>query len=75
MSLIARIACAMLVADEGGPLLLDDVLGHTDARRLAAMGAVLRHGGRQCQIVLFTSVPERYAHVGDAEVVRLADGA
>ncbi len=75
LSLIARIACAMLVAEEGGPLLLDDVLGHTDPGRLAAMGAVLRHGGRQCQIVLFTSMPDRYAHVGEADVVRLTPPA
>lgn len=71
LSLIARVACAMMVSEEGGPLLLDDVLGHTDPERLAAMGAILRLGGERCQIVLLTSVPERYAHVGDAEIVRL----
>jgi hypothetical protein len=75
LALIARIACAMLVAEEGGPLLLDDVLGHTDPGRLAAMGAILRLGGKQCQLVLFTSIPDRYANVGDAAVVRLPGAA
>lgn len=71
LSLIARVACAQLVAAEGGPLLLDDVLGFTDPERLHAMGAILRIGGQSCQIVLLTSDPDRYAHVGDVEVVRL----
>lgn len=72
LSLLARIACAMLVSEDGGgPLLLDDVLGYSDSERLKGMGAALRVGGERCQIVLLSCVPERYAFVGDADVVRL----
>ena len=74
VSLIVRVACAMLMSDEGGPLLLDDVIGFSDPERLRAMGAVLREGGKKCQIILLTSVPDRYAHVGDAYVVVLEGG-
>lgn len=72
LSLLARIACAMIVAKEGGaPLILDDALGYTDPERLKGMGAVLARAGEACQIIILTCVPERYSHVGRPTVVRL----
>jgi len=72
LSLIFRLACSMIVARDGGmPLILDDALGYTDPERLRLMGAVLARAARQCQIVIFTCVPERYNDIGQAKVVTL----
>jgi uncharacterized protein YhaN len=72
VSIITRLACAMIVsADEGVPVVLDDALGYSDARHLEVMGAVLSIAAREAQVIVFTCVPERYRHVGDAKVVRL----
>ena len=61
----------MIVAKDGGtPVILDDALGYTDQERLKLMGAV-RGSRRECQIVIFTCVPERYAFIGEATVVAL----
>lgn len=60
------------VAKDGGtPVILDDALGYTDPERLKLMGAVLAVAARECQIVIFTCVPERYAFIGEAAVVPL----
>jgi len=73
LSLIFRLACSMIVAKDGGtPLILDDALGYTDAKRLPLMGAVLAKAARECQIVIFTCTPERYGNVGRATDVTLA---
>jgi len=48
---------------------LDDALGYTDPERLKLMGAVLAVAAKECQIVIFTCVPERYAFIGEAIVV------
>jgi len=64
LDLISRLACALLVSQEGGPLILDDALGSTDKERLEAMGAVLSVAGRECQVIILTCMPERYQHVG-----------
>ena len=72
LSLIFRSACCMIVGrEEGIPLLLDDTLGYTDPERLRLMGAVLARAARECQIVIFTCVPERFADVGLATVTAL----
>ena len=71
LDLIARLACALLVSQEGGPLLLDDALGSTDKMRLEAMGAVLAVAGRETQVIILTCMPERYQHVGGATVLSL----
>ncbi len=72
LSLITRLACAMIVSKDGGaPLILDDALGYTDPERLKVMGAVLARAGRECQIIILTCVPDRYSNVGEAVVVRL----
>ena len=60
------------VAKDGGtPVILDDALGYTDQERLKLMGAVLAVAAWECQIVIFTCVPERYAFIGEAAVVPL----
>lgn len=72
VALIFRLACSIFVAKEGGtPLILDDVLGYTDAVRLRSMGAVLAKAAKECQIIIFTCVPERYGNIGTASVVSL----
>jgi DNA repair exonuclease SbcCD ATPase subunit len=72
LSLIFRSACSMIVARDGGtPLILDDALGYTDPERLRLMGAVLAKAARECQIVIFTCVPDRYVNVGEATVVAI----
>ncbi len=72
LSLIFRAACAILVSErEGMPLILDDALGYSDAGRLELMGAVLAKAAEQCQIIIFTCMPERYAGIGNARVIQL----
>jgi len=43
---------------------LDDALGYPDPERLKLMGAVLAVAARECRIVIFLCVPERYAFIG-----------
>ncbi len=72
LSLMYRLSCSMIVAKDGGtPVILDDTLGYTDQERLKLMGAVLAVAAKECQIVIFTCVPERYAFIGEAAVVPL----
>jgi uncharacterized protein YhaN len=70
LSLILRLACAMIVAKDGGaPLMLDDTLGYTDPDRLLLMGAVLAKAAKECQIVIFTCIPDRYSNIGAAKEI------
>ena len=72
LSLMFRLACSMIVAKDGGtPLILDDALGYTDPERLRLMGAVLAKAAKECQVIIFTCVPDRYSNVGEATVVSL----
>ena len=72
LSLIFRAACSMIVSPYGGtPFVLDDALGYTDPKRLRSMGVVLAMAAKECQVVIFTCVPDRYDHIGDATVVPL----
>jgi hypothetical protein len=72
ISVLARIACALTVVEDGGvPLIFDDALGNSDAERLESLGAVLTLAGRTCQVIILTCAPERYRHVGTAEVVSI----
>lgn len=75
LALLARVAAAELTARDTEsatplPLLLDDALGYTDARRLEELGAVLAIAGRRLQVVILTCQPERWRHVGGAHEVR-----
>jgi uncharacterized protein YhaN len=70
LSLIFRLACAMMVAKDGGaPVMLDDALGYTDLDRLRLMGAILAKAAKECQIVIFTCVPDRYSNIGAAKEI------
>jgi hypothetical protein len=72
LGVITRLACAMIVAPDGGvPLILDDALGYSDPDRLEGMGAVLSLAGRSCQVIVLTCYPERYRHVGGATIQRI----
>lgn len=72
-ALISRLACASLVSGngEGAPVVFDDVLGWTDPQRLTQMAAAVNVAARQCQVIVFTCTPGRFASVGAASVVRL----
>lgn len=72
LSLLLRLACALLVSPQQGvPLILDDVLGHSDPTRLAGMVEVLGLAGERCQVLVLTSVPDRYRHLEGAREVHL----
>ena len=70
LGIISRLACAMLVDPaDGVPVIIDDALGYTDPERLASMGAVLGHAGRNSQVIVLTCTPQRYQGVGGAHLV------
>lgn len=72
LGILLRLAAAQLVSkSEAMPLILDDTLGHTDAKRLETMGAILNSAAQTAQIVVMTCYPARYSYVGNAKVVRL----
>lgn len=73
--LVRLAAAAVATGGTGVPLVLDDALGSTGPERLEGIGAVLSLAGRECQAIVLTSAPERYAHVGGATHVRLATPA
>jgi hypothetical protein len=74
LGIIVRLAVAMIVSKkgEGVPVIIDDALGFTDPDRLLAMGAVLDRAGRECQVIVLTCQPDRYAAVGAATVIDFA---
>ena len=73
LGVICRLACASIVSPEGGgaPVVIDDALGWSDPTRLQSMGAAIAAAGRDCQVIVLTCTPGRYAHVGNAKLVRL----
>lgn len=78
LAVIGRLACAILVAPDGGgnggtgaPVIFDDALGYSDPGRLQSLGAAIATAGRRCQVIVLTCMPDRYAGVGSARVVRL----
>jgi hypothetical protein len=75
IGVLARLACAAIVSPDGGgaPVVLDDALGWSDPSRLERMGAAIAAAGRECQVIVLTCTPGRYAHVGNARVVTLAN--
>ena len=75
LGLLSRLACAILVSPDGGgaPVIIDDALGWSDPDRLERMGATIAEAGKECQIIILTCTPGRYAHVGNARVITLPD--
>ena len=73
LGLLARLACATLVAQDGGaPVIFDDALGWSDPARLERMGAAISTAADECQIIILTCVPGRYAAVGKATTVTMS---
>ncbi len=71
-SLFCLLSDSIILAKDGDtPVILDDALGYTDQKRLKLMGAVLAVAAKECQIIIFTCVPERYAFIGEAAVIPL----
>lgn len=76
LGIVARLAGALIVADDGGvPVLLDDALGWTDPGRLTQMGAAIGRAGRSCQVIVLTCTPGRYAGADVAVTTRLTSNA
>jgi len=75
LAILARLACAATVSDDGGaPVIFDDAMGWTSPDRLAPMGAAIATAGRHCQVIILTCTPGRYSAVGTATTVRLSRG-
>lgn len=72
LGLLARLACATLVSEDGGaPVIFDDALGWSDPSRLERMGAAISTAADECQIIILTCVPDRYAAVGKATTLSM----
>lgn len=72
LAILSRLAAAMLVEPgEGVPLVIDDALGYTDPERLSAIGEVLGAESRQCQVIVLTCQPGRFAAVPGAARVTM----
>jgi hypothetical protein len=76
LGIIGRLAAAGIAAraDDGRPgvpVIIDDALGFSDSSRLEGLGAALVSAGERTQVIVLTCVPERYAGVGSATVVRM----
>lgn len=72
IGIMARLACASLVANEDTvPVVIDDALGFTDADRLTKMAAVFDSVGGDGQVIVLTCNPDRYAGIGDAQLIEL----
>lgn len=75
LAVLTRLAFAGIASHDGGvPLVLDDILGWADPRRMAAIGPVLAEAAGTSQVLLFTCSPERFASVSPARVIRLPGG-
>ena len=77
IGVLSRLACAAIVSPGGGgaPVIIDDALGWSDADRLERMGAAIAAAGGQCQVIILTCTPGRYARVGNATTIRLPQGS
>lgn len=72
MGIVARLACASLVAKEDTvPVVIDDALGFTDPERLTKMAAVFDAVGGDGQVIVLTCSPDRYAAIDDAQLIEL----
>ncbi|MFC5065976.1 ATP-binding protein, partial [Actinomycetospora atypica] len=74
LGLCARLAVAALVdAEDGVPVLIDDALGHSDPARLERLAAVFgaATAGTSHQVVVLTCTPARYRGIGAARTVTL----
>lgn len=76
LGIIARLACASIVAGtDGAPVILDDTLGWTDPTRLTQMAAALGVASRDSQVIVLTCTPGRFAAVGAAATIRMGSAS
>ena len=77
LSVLARLACAILVnpdgadGDAGVPVILDDALGYSDSDRMKKLAPAFTKAAGMAQVVIMTSIPERYAKIGGAKEIEL----
>ena len=75
MSVVATLACAILVnpdgrdGEAGAPVILDDVLGFADPTRLRRLGPVFAEAAKSAQVILLTASPDRYESIGEATFI------
>lgn len=72
--ILVKLAAAMLVNPaDGVPVLMDDLLGHTDPSRQNRMAKALELASEKTQIIILTADEVRYSGVlSNAKVVRLS---
>ncbi|AKK02858.1 AAA family ATPase [Corynebacterium epidermidicanis] len=74
LGLLVRCAVAELVDEQDGvPIIIDDALGHTDQHRLIMMNRVLSNLGKRHQVIVMTSMPERFERVTGKTVRTMAE--
>jgi len=73
LAVICRLACAAIVSPggDGAPVVLDDALGWSDPDRLHQMCKTIDEAGQDCQVIILTCTPDRYAAVAGARTVKL----
>lgn len=72
IGLLVRLAVSCLVDTTGGvPVVLDDTLGSTDRVRLEGAGVAISVAAKNSQVILLTSMPERYQHIDIRSSTRL----
>jgi len=74
LSVLTRLACAALVSANGAPVVLDDVFGWADPKRLQDLGPILAQAAGEGQVLVFTCTPARFATVAPARVIGLPGG-
>lgn len=74
LSVLTRLACAALVSANGAPVVLDDVFGWADPKRLQDLGPILAQAAGEGQVLVFTCTPARFATVAPARVIALPGG-
>lgn len=77
IGVLSRLSCAAIVSPNGGgaPVMIDDALGWSDPERLRSMGAAIAAAGGECQVIVLTCTPGRYANIGNATTIRLQSDA
>lgn len=73
LAVICLLACAAIVSpvDGGAPVIIDDALGWSDPQRQWLMGQAIDAAGQDCQVIILTCEPGRYAGIANATTVRL----
>ena len=77
IGVLSRLSCAAIVSPNGGgaPVIIDDALGWSDPERLRSMGAAVSAACGECQVIILTCTPGRYANIGNATTIRLQSDA